>query len=108
MANAAELDALEAKPLAIRRMYIACDCNTGGRGKAACVGTHTSAALEGKPSKVCPECGDTGEAHYLMVPVTSDGYTTFYAARRGHDDDDPATRASGEACEGSQGLEVTP
>lgn len=88
-----ELDKLEANPLTVRRMYVACDCNSRG-----CIGRHTNAALEGRPSKVCPECGDTGEAHYLAVPAHSDGWVTFYAARRGHDDD-----AGGpDTCEGAK------
>ena len=74
---------------------VACDCNTGGRGKEACQTRHF---VDGAPTKVCPECGDTGEAHYLAVPVTSDMWTGFYAARRGHDDDEGGP----DTCEGAK------
>lgn len=94
----AEIDKLAANPQAVKRMYIACGCNNTG-----CVGGHTSAALNGVTSKVCPECGDVGETHYLMVSVASDSWPTFIGARRGHDDDDPEAKKKGLVCEGSFG-----
>ena len=97
MLSVAELDALEAKPLTRRRMYVACDCT--------CPCGHES--LEAPVALVtCRFCGDVGEKHYLVVPVTSHGWTIRYGARRGHDDDDPAARADGRACEGAT-AEVT-